>query len=182
MTEAFFKDCLRAFNHSYALTENNMNFQIRPFKIHDINDLVQLTLLAFEPVFASFEQILGPKIYPIIYPDWCRIQTEGVEKIISNEKIRLWVAESDGKVLGFIAYELYDDKTGEVQLLAVHPEHQNQGVGTELNTFALQKMKEGGMRMAVVATGGDESHAPARKSYEKVGYTPLPLVRYYKDL
>jgi hypothetical protein len=38
------------------------------------------------------------------------------------------------------------------------------------------------MKLAVVATGGDESHAPARKSYEKAGYTPLPLVRYYKDL
>ena len=84
--------------------------------------------------------------------------------------------------MGFITYELDEDKTGEVQLLAVHPEYQNHGIGTELNTFALQKMKESGMKLAVVATGGDESHAPARKSYEKAGYTGLPLVRYYKDL
>ncbi|HZU86786.1 MAG TPA: GNAT family N-acetyltransferase, partial [Anaerolineaceae bacterium] len=84
--------------------------------------------------------------------------------------------------VGFIAYELCDDKTGEVQLLAVHPDHQNHGIGTELNTFALQKMKEVGMKMAVVSTGGDISHVPARTSYEKTGYTALPLVRYYKDL
>jgi ribosomal protein S18 acetylase RimI-like enzyme len=159
-----------------------MNLQIRPFRKNDINDLVELTLLAFEPVFASFEQILGPKIYPIIYPDWRQRQAEGMEKLSINEKISLWVAEMDGNVIGFIAYELYEDRTGEVQLLAVHPEHQNHGIGTELNTFALQKMKEGGMKLAVVATGGDESHAPARKSYEKAGYTALPLVRYYKDL
>jgi ribosomal protein S18 acetylase RimI-like enzyme len=159
-----------------------MNLQIRPFQRNDINDLVQLTLLAFEPVFISFEQILGPKIFPIIYPDWRKRQSEGVEKLSNNEKINLWVAEVDGKVIGFIAYELYDDKTGEVQLLAVHPEHQNRGVGTELNTFALQKMRASGMKMAVVATGGDPSHAPARKSYEKAEYTGLPLVRYYKDL
>lgn len=159
-----------------------MNLRIRPFKKNDLNDLVQLTLLAFEPIFTSFEQILGPKIYPIIYPDWRKRQAEGVEKLSTNEKINLWVAQADGKVIGFIAYELYEDKTGEVQLLAIHPEHQNHGIGTALNTFALQKMKEGGMKLAVVATGGDESHAPARKSYEKAGYTPLPLVRYYKDL
>jgi len=67
-------------------------------------------------------------------------------------------------------------------LLAVHPEYQNSGIGTELNTFALQKMKEGGMKLAVVGTGGDPGHAPARRSYEKAGYTALPLVRYYKDL
>jgi ribosomal protein S18 acetylase RimI-like enzyme len=159
-----------------------MTFQIRPFKQNDIGDLVQLTLLAFEPVFKSFEQILGPKIYPILYPDWQKSQAEGVEKLSSNKKINLWVAEKEGKVIGFIAYEFYDDQTAEVQLLAVHPDHQNHGIGTELNTFALQKMKEAGMKLAIVATGGDASHAPARKSYEKAGYTLLPLARYYSDL
>jgi ribosomal protein S18 acetylase RimI-like enzyme len=159
-----------------------MTFQIRPFKQNDIGDLVQLTLLAFDPVFKSFEQILGPKIYPILYPDWQKSQAEGVEKLSSNKKINLWVAEKDGKVIGFIAYEFYDDQTAEVQLLAVHPDHQNHGIGTELNTFALQKMKEAGMTLAIVATGGDASHTPARKSYEKAGYTLLPLARYYRDL
>ena len=159
-----------------------MTFQIRPFKQNDIGDLVQLTLLAFDPVFKSFEQILGPKIYPILYPDWQKSQAEGVEKLSSNKKINLWVAEKDGKVIGFIAYEFYDDQTAEVQLLAVHPDHQNHGIGTELNTFALQKMKEAGMTLAIVATGGDASRTPARKSYEKAGYTLLPLARYYRDL
>jgi predicted N-acetyltransferase YhbS len=159
-----------------------MNLQIRPFQKKDLNDVVQLTLLAFEPVFASFRQILGPKIYPLIYPDWQKRHAEGVEKLSTNEKISFWVAEMDGEVIGFIAYELKEDQTGEVQLLAVHPEHQNHGVGTELNAFALQKMKESGIKLAVVATGGDDSHAPARKSYEKAGYTGLPLVRYYRNL
>jgi predicted N-acetyltransferase YhbS len=159
-----------------------MNLQIRPFQKKDLNDVVQLTLLAFEPVFASFRQILGPKIYPLIYPDWQKRHAERVEKLSTNEKISFWVAEMDGEVIGFIAYELKEDQTGEVQLLAVHPEHQNHGVGTELNAFALQKMKESGIKLAVVATGGDDSHAPARKSYEKAGYTGLPLVRYYRNL
>jgi len=43
-------------------------------------------------------------------------------------------------------------------------------------------MKESGMKLAVVGTGGDPGHAPARRSYEKAGYTGLPLVRYYKVL
>jgi GNAT superfamily N-acetyltransferase len=70
----------------------------------------------------------------------------------------------------------------ELSLLAVHPDYQNDGIGTELNIAALQKMKAAGMRLAVVGTGGDEGHAPARSSYEKAGYRPLPLVRYYQDL
>lgn len=69
-----------------------------------------------------------------------------------------------------------------VDLLAVHPHYQNRGIGTALNTFALAQMKDRGMLLADLHTGGDPGHAPARQSYEKAGYTPLPLVHYYKDL
>ncbi len=161
-----------------------MKLHIRPFDKRDINDIVELSLLAWEPVFVAWEQILGPTLYPIaIYPDWRKSQKEVVEKGCGNENFTTWVAEQGGKVVGFVAYELNDNnKIGEVQLLAVHPEYQNHGIGTELNNFALEKLKEAGMKLAVVGTGGDEGHAPARKSYEKAGYTALPLVRYYKDI
>jgi len=161
-----------------------VNLRIRPVCDDDVEALVQLSLLAWVPVFSSFKQILGPEIYTLIWPDWKKSQREGVETVCKDgEKTTVWIAELDGVVVGFLAYELrVKDKTGEVQLLAVHPEYQNRGIGTELNHFALQKMKESGMKIAVVDTGGDPSHAPARRSYEKAGYTALPLVRYYKDL
>jgi ribosomal protein S18 acetylase RimI-like enzyme len=161
-----------------------MNLLVRPVRDSDVEDLVDLSWLAWEPIFSSFEQILGPGIYPIIYPDWRESQREGIEKVCrEREEIAVWVAELDGRVVGFVAYELDDkDQTGQVQLLAVHPDYQNRGIGTELNVFALEKMKESGMKLAVVGTGGDHSHAPARRSYEKAGYTALPLVRYYRDL
>jgi len=161
-----------------------VNLRIRPVCDDDVEALVQLSLLAWVPVFSSFKQILGPEIYRLIWPDWKKSQREGVETVCKDgEKTTVWIAELDGVVVGFLAYELrVKDKTGEVQLLAVHPEYQNRGIGTELNHFALQKMKESGMKIAVVDTGGDPSHAPARRSYEKAGYTALPLVRYFKDL
>jgi len=161
-----------------------MNLHIRPVCDHDIEDLLQLSLLAWAPVFESFEQVLGHAIYTLIYPDWQTSQRSGVESVIKDtQKFSVLVAEVNGVVVGFIAYELnLQEKTGEVQLLAVHPAYQNQEIGTELNIFALRKMQESGMKIAVVGTGGDPSHAPARRSYEKAGYTGLPLVRYYKDL
>jgi ribosomal protein S18 acetylase RimI-like enzyme len=161
-----------------------MNLHIRPVRDNDVDDLVRLSLLAWVPVFSSFQQILGPNIYALIWPDWRTSQREAVETVCKDgEKTIVWVAEVDGMVVGFLAYELNSkEKTGEVQLLAVHPEYQNLGIGTELNNFALEKMKESGMKMARVDTGGDPSHAPARRSYQKAGYTALPLVRYFKDL
>ena len=161
-----------------------MNLHIRPVCEDDVDDLARLSLLAWAPIFSSFERILGPSIYGLIWPDWKTSQKEAVETVCRDgEKTIVWVAELDGIVVGFLAYELHTkDKTGEVELLAVHPEYQNRGIGTQLNNFALEKMKESGMKMARVETGGDSSHAPARRSYEKAGYTALPLVRYFKDL
>ena len=161
-----------------------MNLTIRSYADQDLDAIVELSLLAWEPIFKSFKQILGPQIYPIIYPDWRKSQQEGVEATVKDRgKFHTLVADLDGTVTGFVVYELHDkDSTGEVQLLAVHPDYQNRGVGTELNVTALEQMKAAGMKLAVVGTGGEEGHAPARRSYEKAGYTGLPLVRYYKDL
>jgi ribosomal protein S18 acetylase RimI-like enzyme len=161
-----------------------MNYQIRKFEQEDLSAICTLSILAWEPVFNAWMQILGPKLYPIaIFPDWRKSQKEAVEKICTSEKIQSWVAIVNREVVGFVACEFDEDnKTGEVLMLAVHPIYQNEGIGTALNIFALKKFKEKGMILAVVGTGGDDGHAPARRSYEKAGYTALPLVRYYKDL
>ena len=161
-----------------------MKMKIRPYDSNDLTAIVQLSLLAWEPIFSAWQKILGPDLYPIaIHPDWRQHQKEVVEQICSDPTMHTWAAEVDGQVVGFIVYELNaSTQIGEVQLLAVHPAYQNDGIGTELNRFALQKLKEGGMKLAVVGTGGDEGHAAARRSYEKAGYTGLPLMRYYKKL
>jgi len=161
-----------------------MKLHIRPIKKKDIEDVVQLSLLAWVPVFDSFKQILGSIIFSLIWPNWEISQEEGIEETcLSDEKSTVIVAEVNDEVVGFLAYELKpESQIGEVIFLAVHPDYQNRGIGTDLNNFALRDMKERGMRLAVVETGGDPSHAPARRAYEKSGYTPLPLARYFKNL
>jgi ribosomal protein S18 acetylase RimI-like enzyme len=156
---------------------------IRPLRAADVAPIVQLSLAAWEPVFLSFRRVLGSEIYTRIYPDWKASQATAVESVCTGGTYEVWVAEEDGVVAGFIACELdARNEVGEVEMLAVHPAHQNRGIGTRLNGFALDRMRERGLRLAVVGTGGDPGHAPARRSYEKAGYTALPLVRYYKSL
>jgi GNAT superfamily N-acetyltransferase len=161
-----------------------MDIQIRLGSDDDMEALVSLSLLAWVPVFDSFLEIMGPAVFSILYPDWHESQRATVETLCkAREHAVLWVAEVAGEMAGFLVYELnHKDQTGEVQLLAVHPDYQNRGIGTTLNTFALAKMKDAGMRLAVVGTGGDPGHAPARRSYEKAGYRPFPQVWYYTDL
>ena len=160
------------------------DLQIRHLRAEDMEGIVALSLPAWEPVFESFKNILGSAIFARIWPDWEKNQTEVVEKYCREEgNAYTLVAEVDGKVAGFLTYQLEPEtKVGEVMLLAVHPTYQNQEIGTLLNNAALDEMKAYGMELAVVATGGDPGHAPARRSYEKAGYTGLPQVRYYKEL
>ncbi len=157
---------------------------IRPLRDDEIEEVVQLSLQAWAPVFASFEQVLGTEVFLLQYPDWHASQRAAVASVCRDrQKYHTWVAIADERIAGFVAYTLNQaEQIGEVYMVAVHPDAQNRGIGTSLNTFALQKLAEAGMKLAVVATGGDPGHAAARHTYEKVGYRGFPQVLYYKKL
>jgi hypothetical protein len=41
-----------------------VNLHIRPYSEGDLEAIVELSLLAWEPVFTAWQEILGPKLYP----------------------------------------------------------------------------------------------------------------------
>jgi GNAT superfamily N-acetyltransferase len=67
-------------------------------------------------------------------------------------------------------------------MLAVDPDAHEQGIGTDLTQHATAWLRDNGMRVAMIGTGGDPGHAPARRTYEKAGYTLIPMARYFKAL
>jgi ribosomal protein S18 acetylase RimI-like enzyme len=71
---------------------------------------------------------------------------------------------------------------GVIDIIGVHPDHQRTGVAAALTAFALDHMRKQGMDIAVVETGGDAGHAPARATYEATGFTRLPIARYFQLL
>lgn len=157
---------------------------IRKMNPDDFDAVKQFTVRAFEPVFESFEKIMRAEIFPIVYPDWRALHAGFVETFYNDEHIHVRVADINGEPVGFLAYQFNKggDHIGEIVFLAVHPDYQNDGVGTQLNNYALSKFRAAGMKVAVVSTGGDPSHAPARHAYEKVGFKPLPNVWYFQHL
>ena len=161
-----------------------MRPRIRPFDDRDAEAVVDLSLRAWAPVFASLERVLGSEIFRRLHPDWREDQRRAVEDICAAKKQRVWVAEVDGAALGFVAVEIYDPERsmGEISILAVDPDHQGSGIGTALTEFALDRLKDAGMKVAMVETGGDPGHAAARRTYEKAGYVLLPIARYFKNL
>ena len=146
--------------------------------------VVDLSLRAWAPVFESLEQALGSEIFGRMHPDWREDQRRAVEDVCAAKKGRVWIAEVDGTVVGFVAIELHhpERSMGEISMLAVDPDHQGGGIGTALTEFALDRLKDAGMTVAMVETGGDPGHAAARRTYEKAGYVLLPIARYFKNL
>jgi ribosomal protein S18 acetylase RimI-like enzyme len=149
----------------------------------DIAAVVELSLRAWAPVFESFRTVLGERIFQALYPDWATSQARDVEAVCRDDTATVWVAEQQGRPVGFVALRFYaDGQTGEIYMLAVDPLVQRQGIGTALTSFAVQQLRDAGMGLAVVGTGGDPGHAPARRVYEKAGFIGLPLVKYHARL
>jgi ribosomal protein S18 acetylase RimI-like enzyme len=161
-----------------------MRPRIRPFDDRDAEAVVGLSLRAWAPVFASLEQVLGSEIFRRMHPDWREDQRRAVENVCAANRERVWVAEVDGAAIGFVAIELHhpERSMGEISMLAVDPDHQDGGIGTDLTEFALERLEEAEMKVAMVETGGDPGHAAARRAYEKAGFVLLPIARYFKDL
>jgi ribosomal protein S18 acetylase RimI-like enzyme len=156
---------------------------LRPFASDDLDAILDLSIRAWEPVFHSLEQVLGSEVFLRMHPDWRADQRETVEDACHSEDVSVWVAESERGLVGFIGVKT-DEQTrlGEVYIIAVDPAYQRSGMGTALMRLALDELANAGMTVAMVETGGDPGHAPARDLYEQIGFTLLPIARYFKAL
>jgi GNAT superfamily N-acetyltransferase len=158
--------------------------KIRALTPDDLPAVVDLSLRAWAPVFASVEQALrGSGVYELLHPDWHDTQRRAVLDVCADDAMTVWVAELDGAVAGFAAATLSTkEPLGEISMIAVDPAHQRRGIGTALTDHATDWIRREGMTVALISTGGDPGHAPARQLYERAGYSPLPIVYYFKRL
>ena len=149
----------------------------------DIDPVVRLSLRAWEPNFASTRQAVGAEVDAALHPDWRAFQQASVESVCASPTTQTWVAEVEAIIAGFVAVSIHEDgRIGEIDMLAVDPDYQGNGIGTRLTEFALDRIREAGVPVAMVGTGGDPGHAAARRTYEKAGLTFVPMARYFKRL
>ena len=158
---------------------------LRPFTSDDLDAILDLSIRTWEPVFDSIEQALGSEIFLRMHPDWRADQCRMVADACRADDITIQVAESDDHVVGFVGIQTGvhgEERLGEVSIIAVDPEHRRSGVGRNLLRWALDELTDAGMTVAMVETGGDPGHAPARGLYEHAGFTLLPIARYFTAL
>ncbi|MEM9953032.1 MAG: GNAT family N-acetyltransferase [Chloroflexota bacterium] len=156
---------------------------IRQLDTDDIETVQDFTERAFAPIFESWRGLVGGALFDRMFSDWQEQQRGHVTTFFNDQDAHNWIATVDDVPAGYIVLKFnHETKQGVVEFLVVSPDYQRQGIGSQLNQFAIEQMQEQGMEVVEVGTGGDEAHAPARRAYEKMGYVGIPGMYYYKDL
>ena len=157
--------------------------EIEPYDDSKLDAVVRISLRAWEPVFESIERAMDPDVYLEHHPDWRVYQQNAVESVCAEEDIHVWVASEGAQTIGFVALRLHAaERMGEIYMIAVDPGFQRRGTATALTNHSLAWLKQAGMTTAMVETGGDPGHAPARRTYESAGFRLFPVARYFKKL
>ncbi|SIO14407.1 Acetyltransferase (GNAT) family protein [Parasphingorhabdus marina DSM 22363] len=159
--------------------------EILPFdRTTHLDDLLKLTVRAWEPVFPKMERAIPGYVYDSFYPKgWKTRQLDDVRTMCKDPDVHLFITRTDGKMSGYLGVKSHEeDNMGEIYIIAVDPDFQRHGIGRTLMDFAFDWMRDEGLAMVMVETGGDPGHAPARAVYEDAGFERYPVARYFRKL
>ena len=137
-----------------------MGPEIRPFRKDDANKVVELA-----NAYASFDGTTS----------------EADLEITSYFPRGFWVAEAEGKIVGFV-YGYFKDvpgdvlerwkatKVGHVTLMVVAPSHRKMGIGRALLAKLLGEFKAAGADLVLLDCPAEA--VDAKRLYEKIGFEP----------
>lgn len=112
-----------------------------------------------EPAESAFRASLNPEKYKIFLAK------------AQIAELRYWVAQNDlGRVVGtagLYCYEKDRDKAFWLGWFCIAPSARNQGIGTELLQFSIEKAKEQGKKFLRLWTTTDPNELDAHRLYEK---------------
>jgi GNAT superfamily N-acetyltransferase len=151
----------------------------------DHEAILDLAGRAWQSVFTAVNEVLGPDLALRLHGmDWRAHHAAKLREMLASDAVFTWVAMLEAQVVGFASARVADPerRIGEVAIVGVDPAAQRVGLGAALITHAEAWLRQQGMAVVYIGTGGDDGHAPARRLYEGLGYRPFPVVQYYKVL
>ncbi len=104
---------------------------------------------------------------------YSRHDNDSFDKVLKNPNSYIFVAEDEGKVIGFASFSIrdvvrYPKPIAELEELFVAITYQKKGVGHMLMEEVEKTAKERGCYRMYIESGYD--HKPAHNFYEKIGY------------
>ena len=159
----------------------NTELTIVPCTEEYVEECARISVEAYEIIHECYAELMTEEIHEDLMGNWREKKAAAIRKQQRGENA--YVALVDGKVAGFIAFRINSNGAGEILNNAVDSACRGMGIGGKMSDFVFAQMQEQGARYAMVTTGGDDGHAPARKAYEKAGFTHFtPSRTYYRKL
>jgi ribosomal protein S18 acetylase RimI-like enzyme len=157
---------------------------IRSFAPGDLPRLIDLTIETFGPFYEdSFRPLVGDVVFRNQHGAWRENYRTEVAGLHDPERHRYVAVAEDGAAIGYVAWTVDPARrNGSITHLAVAADQRRHGTGTALCEHAFARLRAQGAEVAVISTGGDPFHAPARAVYEGLGCTMLPVAVYYRQL
>jgi ribosomal protein S18 acetylase RimI-like enzyme len=81
--------------------------------------------------------------------------------------VEIWLAEADSRVVGYIGTTAFPG-WGHIDRIAVYPEHQSRGFGTEMIRFVIDRFRRQGARRIALST--QEDNFVSQRLYRRLGF------------
>lgn len=155
---------------------------MRPYRTDDLPAVMDIGNRAWKPIYEMYRALYGEELFRLITPDPSTAKGEQLRAFCGHSPERMLICERNARVVGFISLQLYGD-IGEIGNNAADPSSAERGVGQEMYQAAFDWLKSHGASQVKVTTGLDDAHAPARRAYERAGFTIQKHdVTYFKKL
>ena len=156
---------------------------MREYRSDDLNAVMTIANAAWKNIRKMSRDALGDKIADIFNPQGDAL-SKGfqIKEQIDCGGYHIAVCEHDGEIVGFITARC-NGVTGEICNNAAKPGTGLKGVGQMMYKYIFEYFRSAGMKVVSVTTGLDYAHEPARKAYQRAGFTrKLESVTYYMEL
>ena len=102
------------------------------------------------------------------------------EKILKSkiENNEVYVVEINGKLVGWLRYNLFWDNIPFMNMIYFLEEYRNIGIGTKLNNYWEEEMKQKGYNNVLTST---QSNEEAQHFYRKSGYKEIGGFKYFNE-
>ena len=146
--------------------------------------LHQATIEEFKSIIAFYDDVTERTLEMATYARWQKGKhptEEGIRAYI--EEGSLYLYKEENAILGAMAVTMYqsedyhaiewsrqvaDDEVAVIHILAVSPDSQGRGIGSEMVREAINLAKENGVK--AVRLDALASNTPAHKIYERLGF------------
>ena len=112
---------------------------------------------------------------------WLKEHDEHISEKILENKIKnkeVLVAKNDGKIIGWLRYNLFWDSIPFMNMICVLEEYWKMGIGKKLVNYWENEMIKNGYKNVLTST---QSNEEAQHFYRKLGYKEIGGFKYFDD-